>query len=300
MTDITRIKSCSDLFTFFLLATNLGSIRSMSSTKNNVHVVPSRGNALHPTLVLIGGMAQTKASWEHHLPSLCKNRKVVVYECIGQGNVRSSDLQNVSLPFQAQALLEVIKEEEEAKVDLVGFSFGARVAMATACLAEGPDFIRKLHLSGVATDRSDYGHLAVQAWKDCVQNDPSLRSFAWSVLMATYSSRFLRTQPIDRYIDHICNTNSRDGLLALLEQAEVTDHKNHWHVANMAERIQKSGIPGKVCVGELDQMAPKENARELCEKLGWAEPLISPKCGHAVGIEGARIWKNDVLEFLNV
>ncbi|CAJ1950704.1 unnamed protein product [Cylindrotheca closterium] len=272
-------------------------------------------------MILIGGMAQTKASWEHQLPYLSKNRQVIVYECMGQGK-NNSDIegdadknhQDVSLKAQAEKLLETIQNENnemkiQTPVDLVGFSFGARVAMATMTLANEssennspPCSIRKLHLTGVATDRSDYGHLAVQAWKECLQQDPSLRSFAWSILMATYSPSFLRRQQersmLGRYVDHISTHNSRDGLLALMEQAEVNDHEDPWHVANMAERMPQS-CEGRLCVGELDQMAPVEYANELSERLGWGAPTVIPRCAHAVAVEGARDWRKSVLEFLN-
>jgi pimeloyl-ACP methyl ester carboxylesterase len=286
----------------FILLNFFGFAISISHHAPNVHVVQPRGEVLYPTVFLIGGMAQTKASWEHHMSSLSKNRKVVVFECFGQGQTsfEQSDLQNVSLPKQAESLMEAIQDvNSNNPVDLVGFSFGARVSMAAACLDGASDCIRRMHLTGVASERSDYGRLAVEAWKDSVKHDPSLRSFAWSVLMATYSPSFLQSQPIDRYIDHICRTNSRDGLLALLQRAEVLDRNDPWHVVNMAERIKKSDIVGKLCVGELDQMAPKEHALTLCDQLGFSDTLVVPNCGHAVGIEGARAWKSDVLEFLN-
>eukprot|EP00980_Cylindrotheca_fusiformis_P009493 scaffold2076_cov106-Cylindrotheca_fusiformis.AAC.2 len=309
------------LVTFFLWTANLLAIcTSLQSTttigkyNNHIHTLlpPDNGEddevestLQHPTLVLIGGMAQTKTSWEHHLPTLCSNgRKVIVYECIGQGNepnaARSLPL-NLSLPFQAEVLAEYLEQSGGRTYDLVGFSLGARVSMAIAC--QRPELIRSLHLSGVALDRSDYGHLAIRAWKDCIANDPSLKSFAWSVLMATYSSSFLMnllsSSSLDKFIDHICKSNSPEGLLALLNHAEVTDETDPWHVASMADRIRELSIPGRICVGELDQMAPPKHATELATRLGWEEPFAIPNCGHAVGIEGARMWKSDVIEFLN-
>ena len=291
--------------------------KSKNNINNNVHITPSQGKVKYPPMILIGGMPQPKLSWEHHLPSLSRNRNVIIYEAIGQGKHHHHDnlLRNVSLPFQAEQLLKTITslEHEEqnivrgggyggTQVDIVGFSFGARLAMACACLK--PETIRKLHLSGVASDRSEYGHLAVQAWEDCIKSDSTLRAFAWSVLMATYSPTFLKSQPVDRYINAIRNTNSPKGILALLQQAEVSDPTNPWHVINMANRLSAQNdksLDGKLCIGELDQMAPLDYCFDLNDKLGWTtEPTVIPNCGHAVGIEGGgRIWKRDVLDFLN-
>jgi pimeloyl-ACP methyl ester carboxylesterase len=315
-------------------------------------IVPASKEELYPPCVLIGGMAQTWKSWEHHLPNLSKNRQVIIYECLGQGTaaitttarsgISSSNntisnnllLANVSLPFQAEQLLQTLDDlsstltlatpDHQQIFDLVGFSFGARVAMATVCLQQQQSgrrlSIRKLHLTGVATDRSDYGHLATESWKDAIRKDDSLRCFAWSVLLATYSPSFLlrsssssslssssqTQQPnkIEGYLNHICQTNSPQGLLALLEQADISDPRDPWHVVNMADRIMMMNqknliIRGRLCVGELDQMAPVQHAQELCQRLGWADPTVIPNCGHAVALEAARAWRDNVLSFLN-
>ena len=51
---------------------------SRSSKDNN-------SNEKNPPLVLLGGMAQTISSWEHHLYPLSRDRDVFMYECYGQG-----------------------------------------------------------------------------------------------------------------------------------------------------------------------------------------------------------------------
>lgn len=271
---------------------------SPQSNSDRCLVLEPTQKKLHPPLVLIGGMAQSFRSWDHQLPYLSKNRKVIVYECLGQGrNGSILNLENVSLPAQATTLVETLDDLSLEQVDLVGFSFGGRVAMATGCLH--PKRLRKLHLTGVAADRSDYGHLAMEAWQDIIQSDRSLRSFAWSILMATYSPNFLRNQPIERYLEHICQSNAAEGLLSLFEQAEVNNPDDPWHVVNMARQINEWGIPGKLCVGDLDLMAPPNHAKELCQILGWPSPEIVSNCGHAVGLEAARARRTDVLSFLD-
>jgi pimeloyl-ACP methyl ester carboxylesterase len=263
-----------------------------------------------PSLVLLGGVAQSSASWDHQLPSLSRNRKVVVYECLGQGKGVEGDnywqtntFANVSLPFQAETFLKVIDEliskGHDDQIDIAGFSFGGRVAMATACLR--PDLIRRLHLTGVGCDRSDYGHLAMESCVDVIQSDCSLRSFAWTILLATYSPKYLRQLPIkirERFMNHICSNNTPEGLLAILQQADVTDKNDPFHVSTMGDRLGSS-VTSKLCVGELDQMAPVDQVRLLGDKLGNPSIDVMPDCGHAVAVEAARSWKDSVLSFLN-
>ena len=298
-------------------------------------LVQAQKDTLYPPIILMGGMAQTISSWEHHLPSLSRNRQVLIYECIGQGlpipncrddcgngNNRDTMYFNVSLPFQAESLMKtldamdgmLLRPNNGNLVDIVGFSFGARVAMAAACLY--PNRIRKMHLTGIATDRSNYGHLAVSSWKDCLKvsnaipmrenNDDGsfgLRPFAWSILLATYSSEFLRKSNCERFVQHICDTNHPPGLLALFEQAEINDTNDPWHVQNMAKTLRNtvsSPPQGHICVGELDQMAPVEHVEELCSILKWEKELsIIANCAHAVGMEAPRNWRESVLKFLD-
>lgn len=274
-------------------------------------VVPSAREELHPTLVLLGGIAQTISSWQHQLHSLSRNRQVVVYECLGQGSTPDDGstipgplFENVTLPFQAEVLLCTLDEivDPNTEVDVAGFSFGGRVAMAAACLR--PERIRRLHLTGVAADRSDYGHLAIQSFKDNIRSDPSLRSFAWSILLATYSSSYLRNLPegmLERFLGNIATNNSPQGLCAILQQAEINDEENPWHVCSMADRIDCSKVSGKLCVGDGDRMAPPDQVKLLRNKIGWtdSEVDIIPHCGHAAILEAPRAWKNSLLSFLD-
>ncbi|KAG7338574.1 alpha/beta fold family hydrolase [Nitzschia inconspicua] len=269
-------------------------------------VVPSKSQLLFPTLIVLGGIAQTTSSWEHQLQSLSRNRNVIVYECLGQGRVDNDDSKanvfaNVTLPFQAELFLSVLDEivGQEERVDIAGFSFGGRVAMATACLQ--PKRIRKLHLTGVGCDRSDYGHLAMDACKDALHFDSSLRAFAWTILLATYSPSYLRQLPTEsreRFLNFICSTNSREGLMAILDQAEVKDLTDPYHVSSMGDRLGLK-IISKLCVGELDHMAPVDQVRLLQENLGSQDVDVVPNCGHAVAVENARAWKDSVLSFFD-
>ena len=339
----------------------------------SLSITPASTEELYPPLVLLGGIAQTRSSWDHHLPSLSKHRRVVVYECLGQGDHRPSTATtpsstsgddedkddgvvpsffDASLPAQARTLLEILEDNrrvllpvddddsdddddgDTVTVDVAGFSFGGRVALAAACLLREEEEdeqqqqqqqqrqggrrgvrIRRLHLAGVGCGRSDAGCMALRSFPDILRGDPSLRSFAWSVLLATYAPGFLRKLPeptLDRILGHIASTNrpNRDGLLAILEQAEVTDAADPWHVSSMADRLNVNNddadgdvsMAGKLCAGELDAMAPVSAVEELrARSTRWIRDAVDvlPGCGHAVVIEDPRAWRESLLSFLD-
>jgi pimeloyl-ACP methyl ester carboxylesterase len=245
-------------------------------------------------LILVGGTAQTIASWESHAPALSKNRPFMVYECVGQGPT-PADLTDVSLPFQATQMDAVINMAfpDHEQVDLVGFSLGARICMAYS--VRFPSKVRKLHVTGVAVEPSKAGSVALESWRDMLKLG-NLHGFGWSILQATYSPSFLHknVNRLSLWVRLLTENNSSEGLLAILEQTRGCDD---WSVLAMSKRMTR--IRGCLAVGEQDLMAPYDQALVLTGILGWADPTVIDGCGHAVPSEEPRLWRQHVLDFLD-
>jgi pimeloyl-ACP methyl ester carboxylesterase len=228
------------------------------------------------------------------------------------------DNDDVTFPIQVEHLLSVLDSNEvcqqlvdtnnNATWNVVGYSWGARLAMALSTVC--PERIHKLHLTGVALNRSPAGHVALQAWRDVLLlrddelSNNKLRAFAWMALQTTYSSEFLYQQrdKLESWIQFLLDNNSMSGLAALLEQTYPTDCNDPWHVESMAKRIQQQNgdkqISGCLLVGDEDVMAPVESARELAAILSWSLHTVE-SCGHAVPLQKPREWRQHVLEFLS-
>lgn len=259
-----------------------------------------------PPVVLLGGTAQSIASWEPHVPVLSKDRSLLVYEGMGQGP-EPGDLTDVSLPAQATQLEKTVTEAffpnhnddemlpQQQQVNVVGFSLGARIAMAYATLY--PSRIHKLHLTGVSTTAATpAGQVALESWKHLLKQN-NLQGFAWSILQATYSPAFLQRNlhRLPQWIDFIESTNTADGLLELLEQTR----QEGWSPHDMALKIKNSAtVECQVVVGALDKMAPPPSDASSSSFLGGGSIHVMPNCGHAVPTEQARLWRNHVLDFL--
>ncbi|KAL7539944.1 hypothetical protein ACHAXR_009732 [Thalassiosira sp. AJA248-18] len=335
-----------------------------------LHPQPSPNKPNIIPLVILGGMAQSISSWEFHLPYLSRHRSVLIYEALGQGppppdEVCSIDgrevtleryYDNVSLERQGKDFWNVVDEAFFApgsyyyeqnelgndatseKVDVAGFSFGGRVAMAAASLK--PNRIRRLHLTGVGAERDAFASVILASWneilasrsididdletgeEDCDLDHASrctsrLRSFAWSVILATYSEQFLASAGPERvktWVDSVCRYNTEEGLRAILAQTHgnAGEEEDMWTPAAMAQRIQTSqSIENcRVVVGSQDKMANPNQALQLAELLLQSKDDETTKtsegdtykvmegCGHAVPMEAMRLWRDDVLSFL--
>lgn len=144
-----------------------------------------------PPLVILPGMAQSITAWESHVPFFAKDRHVLIYEAMGIGP-ENQCWSDVSLPAQADRLEQTLNTlYDDNVVHVVGFSLGGRIAMALGC--KYPHRIERMHLTGVSMERSKWGQLQLMGWLDHLQHN-NLRAFAWSAILATYSTDFLTRQ----------------------------------------------------------------------------------------------------------
>jgi pimeloyl-ACP methyl ester carboxylesterase len=286
---------------------------SVTRSKNDLDATSksqsSQPQLLPPPLIIIPGMAQSLSMYEAHASSLSRTRSCLVVEPVGLGisiatttqQANSSrDVTNVSLPEQAEAVMACAQTAfpEATSFAVAGFSLGGRIGMATACLY--PEQIQSLHLTGVASEQSASGRIALTAWKDLLQRD-NLRGFAWSALTTTYSAPFLlRNQ--DRlvdWIDTLVSSQRVDGLLAILEQTHPLETSDPWSVPSMAERLRALDIRGSLCIGVDDRIVSVEACQQLAEALQWAEPVVVQDAGHAVPMEAPRVWRQHLLDSLD-
>jgi len=314
---------------------------------------PSSKNTSYPPLIILGGMAQSISSWEFHLPHFAKDRSVLIYECLGQGPLPPEELcskldldayyEDVSLKRQGSDFWNVVDEAfftpgsyyhdnnnnnivtkndgGTPRVDVVGFSFGGRVAMAAA--VSQPNRIRRLHLTGVGAERDEYANVILASWKEMLgandnidiinekegTNNSRLRAFAWSIILATYSEQFLASVGAARvltWVDGVSKFNTQNGLRAILIQTHGGE--GQWTPASMAEQIMKGSVESfKLVVGSKDKMASPDQVLRLAQLLGQQEGSehkedecyrVIENCGHAVPFEAMRLWREDVIKYL--
>jgi pimeloyl-ACP methyl ester carboxylesterase len=258
-----------------------------------------------PPLIIIPGMAQSLAMYEAHAASISRSRSCLVVEPLGLGMMGATfgDFVNVSLPAQAAAVITCAESafSDSSVFSIAGFSLGGRIGMAAACLY--PDSIEFLHLTGVATERSDSGKIALTAWKDLLVND-NLRGFAWSAVQTTYSAPFLlkhQDRLVD-WIDTLVNSQTVEGLTAILEQTHPEAVSDPWSVPSMANSLRARAVPikGGLLIGADDSIVSVAACQQLAEALQWAEPGVVPDAGHAVPMEAPRVWRQHLLDSLKL
>ncbi len=252
-----------------------------------------------PPLVVIGGMTQTLSSWGGQIRALAADREVVVYETRGQGQSELC-LDDVSPPVHVADFMHLLDALGiDGPVDLCGFSFGGRLALAIA--AAHPEKIRRLVVTGVSAGRGVVGRLIIRSWREALRTG-DLEALAWvsltDILGPAYLERSHRL--LEAMIKATVQRNTYAGIKALFDSALDDGEASPYAALTLAAEVR---APTLLIVGELDRVAPAADLDELAAAFVRAgrpaEVAVIPGVGHTVAIEAPLPWRSRLLEFLN-
>jgi 3-oxoadipate enol-lactonase len=248
-------------------------------------------------IVLVGGMTQTLASWGTQLRPLSERGTVVAYEARGQGLTELS-LDDCSLARQVDdfaALHDALGLR--GPIDLCGFSFGGRLALAVA--ATHPELVRRLVLSGVALDRGVVGRLITRAWIAALEAG-GLEVLARVTLADILGPRYLAEHEamIEPMVRATVERNRPDGILALMRATLDLPPDSPWATTALAARARAAGVHALCIGGELDRVAPPAEVDALAELLGAQSRTIAG-VGHTIAIESPQAWRDIAVQFLD-
>lgn len=248
-------------------------------------------------IVLIGGMTQTLASWGAQIRPLSERREVVAYEARGQGTTELS-LDDCTLPRHVEDFAALHAALGlGGPVDLCGFSFGGRVALAIA--AERPELVHRLVLSGVALDRGLVGRLIVRGWLAALDTG-NLEALARVSLPDILGPVYLAANValIEPMVRASIERNNYDGVLALMRSTIDLPEGSPWTAGPLAARIRAHGIAALCLGGALDRLAPPDEVAALADALA-AEHATIANAGHTIAIETPQAWRDHALAFLD-
>jgi 3-oxoadipate enol-lactonase len=248
-----------------------------------------------PPLVVVGGLAQTLASWGGHARALARHREVVVYEARGQGATELS-LDDVSTPRHVEdfaALMGALALD--TPVDLCGFSLGGRVALAVA--ATRGDLVRRLVISGVGRDETAAGTALVRGWLSALEAG-DLEVFSRHNATDVFGPAYLEEDGVDldQLVQVTARRNRPEAIHALLRQT-LAERKpeSSWAPKALAERVR---CPVLLLGGGLDRIAPPMEIQALAGPLRAATHIFGA-VGHTIPLEAPEEWRRQVLAFLD-
>lgn len=244
-------------------------------------------------LVILAGTAQTTETFTGHFRALTCGRRLVIPELRNQGKTELLS-EYGTMEQHVEDVTAILRALGVCRVDLCGFSFGGRVALAVA--SAHPQYVRKLSITGVPLHRAPLGSLILESWKDGL-NMRQMRSVAWSFILNGYSEAFI-TRFSDRlpsFVDLICEANDPKKLADLMNLSHTMTDSHPFSVASCAARLT---VPTQVIGASYDKISAIGTVKLLSEAIrGEFEEI--PEAGHLVPFEKPTQWRNAILRFFD-
>lgn len=245
-----------------------------------------RGEGRGPTVVFLNGLSQTTISWGLQVRRLRDTRDVLLYDAAGQGT--SDPPPAGSRPADhARDLLHLLDARGLDRVDLLGFSFGSRVALRLA-LAD-PGRVRRLVLIGCAHRETVLRRWIVQGWLDALEAGGHELCFQ-VVTPDVLGEDWLRE-----------NQHMREQMLRAFRRRNAPESLHRMLLDTLlpggdlgADELGGINAPTLVIRGADDPLVPRELAWELVDHLPDARFAEAARCGHTVAVERPD-WLSDRL-----
>lgn len=257
--------------------------------------LPFEARGSGPAVVLLHGFTGSRDAWEADLLDglVALGRTVVTVDLPGHGRAARPEA-SATMEDLATSVAGVLDEIGEDRCDLVGYSMGGRVALATAVFHPGR--IRRLVLEGASPGLADAGERESRRRSDEDLADEIVRGGIlpfvdrWQTqpLFATQSSLppEIRARERSRRL-----AADPEGLAASLRVFGVGRQPSLWG------RLGEIRAEVLAVAGEVDWKFG-EIAQAMVRAIPRARLAIAPSSGHAVHLERPTWFREIVEEFL--
>ncbi len=248
-----------------------------------------------PTILLLHGFSGRGADWGPFLPALRRVATTVVVDLLGHGRSDAPEAARHALGLQAADVAAILAGRSAAPASVVGYSFGARVALRLAI--DHPAAVRALVLESPAAGiedeadrnrrRAEDGRLA-----DAIERD-GIEAFVdswWETSPVFAAERGLPASTRARF-RAMRLRNRPEGLARSLRGA------GQGAMEPMQARLPGLALPALVIGGVLDSVG-LERAREVVRRMPRARLAAIDGVGHAAHREAPAAFRRLVLDFL--
>lgn len=243
----------------------------------------------NPTpIVFLNGMTQTTMSWKTLARRLAPRTTVLTYDALGQGQSIPKKDASFDLEMHANDLSELLDHLEIERAHLVGFSHGARVALAMA--NHHPERLDHLVLCSATAKPTTLQRTIIRSWREILQ-EGGIKAMSWAALPVILGNDYLTQHEhlIKGIINASTSRNQEEGVARLLE--------GMMRYPDLSELASGVSAPTLVISGEQDLLVSKDGAEELARLCGGEHREVAG-VGHTIPIEQPQLFESLLLEFL--
>lgn len=245
-------------------------------TANITYWVYGRGRAV----VLVHGFAEDGSIWEDHVKQLSAEYKVIIIDLPGSGKSgligNGSENDHASIEQLAEVVYEVLKQESETDVTLIGHSMGGYIALAFA--EKYPEIMNGLGLFHSSAFADDSEKISTRKKAiDHIRTHGSA-SFLKTSIPNLFAERFKKNNP--EFVEGFINKYSGFNPEALTGYYFAMINR-----PDRTELLKRFPKPILFIIGEEDAAIPLSASLKQCYLPLQGHVHILPETGHMGMIE---------------
>ncbi len=229
-------------------------------------------------LVLLHGLLVTHHTFRHVIPGLSEDRRVVAFDLPGCGESDRpppAEADGYSLAWLADCVVEALDVLGLRRVDLLGHSLGAAVAIHVA--TRHPRRVRRLVIVDglcfpVQLDLLGGASLLPVVGSFLFQHVLGRRDLERHLRKSLAAPETLEPLAVDIYWDRLARDGGRAAALAMLYDVE--------RLERMHDRLPQVVQPALVVWGDRDAIVPRTHADDLVAAIPDATLEVVEGCGH--------------------
>ncbi|MDF2698673.1 MAG: alpha/beta hydrolase [Haloplasmataceae bacterium] len=263
----------------------------MSEFNFNNHKVYYEVHGEGAPLLILNGIMMSTSSWKLFLNSFTKYNQLILVDFFDQGRSDKLDI-DYKQDLQVDLVNELLNHLNVDKVNLVGISYGAEVAIQFTIKYQNR--LNKLTLFNGAAYTSPWLHDIGRGWVETARTyNP--RAFYKITIPIIYSPEFYNNnlnwmRRREEILIPMFNQTFLDAMVRLIESSEGYDLRN---------QIKEIKVPTLIVGCENDYLVPLHEQKFLHQEIRTSELVILPNCGHASMYERPALFISLVNGFIN-
>ncbi|QVK21034.1 alpha/beta hydrolase [Mycoplasmatota bacterium] len=256
------------------------------------YIVDGDINSDKNKIILLNGIMMSTRSWEMFKKPFSKDNTLIRFDMFDQGDTSKLNY-NYTLDLQVELLKALLEYLNIEKINLVGISYGASVALKFTVKYQS--FIEKLFLANAVSKTSDWLRAIGNGWNE-VAKSRNGEAYYNITIPYIYSPLF--------YMNKIDWMNKRKELLIpIFSDPNFLDAMSRLTISSENHDVNKDlyniTVPTMIISSEQDFLTPMEDQKFISERIKDSELVIIPNCGHASMYEKPELFVALVLGFIN-
>jgi len=229
------------------------------------------GESNQKNILLIHGFGGDLNNWMFNQEELSNDFNVYSLDLPGHG-LSSKNFNNISISSLSDTIFEFCKSNNIEKINLVGHSLGGGIA--TKCAIDHSELIESLTLISPI----GLGKEIESSYLDGFINSDSRKELKFELEKLYFKSDIVTRD----LINEVLKIKRFDGITESLEMIKNEIIEKGSQKNNYTEELNSSNIPISVIWGHNDNIIPKEQTKNLSDKININ---ILSECGHMAHIE---------------